>query len=315
MLAALEEKSYSYEIRLCDVARSVLFQRIRYSNMQPQASQSQASQSQDGALGGQSSAEFFPYLVLRLDAIAFLSLYAAGELLPTVQQALSLGGRVGGCGPLGWDVTLLVEGLYEHVHKEQNVAMRKQVQVPPPAGAPPPPKSHHKKAAAASAGGACPFATREEVDACLLELVFPFAGRVRYKLVRDLEATADYVMRVTRALCESAYRNDLSVLETTRAVRATGVVGGERPQTAAWFNALLQVPGVSEPRAAAIVERFPTFFQLYRALTACADDEARLACVSEIKSADNGGRRLGPVIARRLVLCMFDARDGEQQLQ
>ena len=74
-----------------------------------------------------------PPPLLRLDALAFLSLYAAGELLPTVQQALSLGARVGGCGPRGWDVTLLVEGLYEHVHKEQNVAMRKQVQVPPPA--------------------------------------------------------------------------------------------------------------------------------------------------------------------------------------
>ncbi len=313
MLAALEEKSYAFEIRLCDVARSVLFQRLRYSNSQPQSSQSQPSQSQDGHLGGQSNVEFFPYLLLRLDAIAFLSLYAAGELLPTVQQALSLGDRVGGCGLRGWDLTLLVEGLYEHVHKEQNVAMRKQVQVPPPAGAPPPLKSHHKKAA--SAGDACPFSTREEVDACLLELVFPFAGRVRYKLVRDLEASADYVMRVTRALCESEYRNDLSVLETTRAVRATGVVGGERPQTAAWFNALLQVPGVSDSRAAAIVEQFPTFFQLFRALAACPDDAARLACISEIKSADNGGRRLGPVIARRIVLCVFDARDGQQQLQ
>jgi hypothetical protein len=313
VLAALEEKSYAFEIRLCDVARSVLFQRLRYSNSQPQSSQSQPSQSQDGHLGGQSNVEFFPYLLLRLDAIAFLSLYAAGELLPTVQQALSLGDRVGGCGLRGWDLTLLVEGLYEHVHKEQNVAMRKQVQVPPPAGAPPPLKSHHKKAA--SAGDACPFSTREEVDACLLELVFPFAGRVRYKLVRDLEASADYVMRVTRALCESEYRNDLSVLETTRAVRATGVVGGERPQTAAWFNALLQVPGVSDSRAAAIVEQFPTFFQLFRALAACPDDAARLACISEIKSADNGGRRLGPVIARRIVLCVFDARDGQQQLQ
>ena len=42
--------------------------------------------------------------------------------------------------------------------------------------------------------------------------------------------------------------------------------------------------------------------------------QARIALLAEVRSADNGGRRLGDALAGRIVRCVYEAHDGEEQL-
>jgi hypothetical protein len=296
VLKALEEKAYAYDLVDLPVSRSFQWQRL----IADDENEDVYSVSENGHSSGASKV-IFKYTLIRLPADVFFEWHNSGQLTVCLNNILSVGDQ---------EVTVLCEGVYEFINRHRDVQLRQAVQGADLPGGAAIRVGKRKTAAEIE----CPFESREQIDAFMLQLYFQHQGRCRFRMMKDLEASAEYIVRATRSLSESIYSGELSVVDTVKAVRPTGVPNAGHPMTVAWFNYLLLVPGVSEARAAAIVNQYPTLRSLHSALAACQSDQQRVSLVAELRSADNGGRRLGDVLARRIVTCVHDSRNGDEQL-
>ena len=113
-----------------------------------------------------------------------------------------------------------------------------------------------------------PAATEEEVEQMRVWLYVH--EQCEIVLTRNASETADYLAGMTRVLSEQPYRHErtaLGCVQKERAQSGVAAKGGDEGVKLAntWLRQLMQVPGVSETRAQAIVRAYPSFHALAQA--------------------------------------------------
>lgn len=115
----------------------------------------------------------------------------------------------------------------------------------------------------------------------------------------------DFVIEMTRVVAKCSYerldsqkRNE-HVIPMLTLPPDTKVKSGKDARDC-WLRALMQIPRVTPPVADTIIERFPTFRTLMRAVCVCKTEEEGQQLFEDLRLHDGEGKRLGPALAIRL---------------
>ncbi|KAG5186147.1 hypothetical protein JKP88DRAFT_348172 [Tribonema minus] len=176
-----------------------------------------------------------------------------GALVDAVAARLCGGGAGGGAAR----VLLLLQGVARELHRR--VAARHRA-------------AQRAGAAAAAAAAACPG--EDALQDCLAWLMV--ARGVEARVTRTPAETGQYLWDLTRALAHGPYRaalTDLHCVSRAKVTVAGGALcgadnaGGGATAADVWLRQLMQVPGVSEPKARNIVRAYPSARRLVHAFT------------------------------------------------
>jgi len=168
------------------------------------------------------------------------------------------------------------------------------------------------------------FLHEKVVDNFMFELFFKSKGKIRYCFTKNAKETAEHIVRTTRALTEGKWKDPPTLLSLCKPTNLmsdnAGSVGKPKNRSLkdTWICMLIQLPGVTEKSARAIVDDYPTIYSLFKAYQNLSTESERETLLANIRwKARNAlsKRKVGPAISKKVYKAIFGFKTGKEKVQ
>jgi len=119
--------------------------------------------------------------------------------------------------------------------------------------------------------------------------------KIEVTLCRNMEEVVEFMTDMTGRLCKLPYMDDVSELDCFKILKKGG---GKDSQDEAWYRMISQVQGISEAKASALVERYPTMNSLYEAYEKCKDEDDKVRLLEDSFGTKKLNTKLSSVMYR-----------------
>ncbi len=134
-----------------------------------------------------------------------------------------------------------------------------------------------------------PFSGFDAAQTLLSGLWFQSGGKFKFRFAETVAAAASFLAAASKAQVRSFYKSEDSAIELVQTYNPSQIRAqieletkiGRSPSSIMWVKMLMQVPGISEAKAIAFVEKYPTVHSIMKLAATCDPSTAAKAAAGK----------------------------------